>query len=50
MKGVLHSTLQSLLQRGETLDLLVARSEELNESARRFYGSAKKAGAGAAAA
>jgi synaptobrevin family protein YKT6 len=36
---VLHKTIESVLQRGEKLDTLVDRSEQLSQSSRMFYKS-----------
>ncbi|CAL8106473.1 unnamed protein product [Calicophoron daubneyi] len=41
-KVILHNTLESLLSRGEKLDDLVQRSEDLSLQSRRFYTTAKK--------
>lgn len=41
-KIVLHKTIESVLQRGEKLDLLVDKSEALSSSSRMFYKQAKK--------
>jgi len=41
-KVVLHKTIESVLQRGEKLDTLVDRSEQLSQSSRMFYKTAKK--------
>lgn len=41
-KIVLHKTIESVLQRGEKLDLLVDKSEALSSSLRMFYKQAKK--------
>jgi len=39
---VLHKTIESVLERGEKLDSLVARSDELSSQSKMFYQSAKK--------
>ncbi|KAH6577093.1 hypothetical protein BASA60_000659 [Batrachochytrium salamandrivorans] len=44
-KIVMHKTLDSLLQRGEKLDDLVARSEQLSDQSRMFYKTAKSTNA-----
>ncbi|KAJ3336324.1 palmitoyltransferase [Gonapodya sp. JEL0774] len=41
-KIVLHKTMESLLQRGEKLDDLVARSDMLSQQSKLFYTTAKK--------
>jgi synaptobrevin family protein YKT6 len=41
-KVVLHNTLEQLLRRGEQLDDLVARSEDLSMQSKAFYTTAKK--------
>ena len=41
-KVVLHSTMESLLERGEKLDDLVARSEHLRFQSKAFYKNARK--------
>lgn len=41
-KVVLHKTMDSLLQRGERLDDLVARSDELGSQSKQFFKMAKK--------
>lgn len=41
-KVVLHRTLESLLERGEKLDDLVARSDQLGVHSKAFYKAAKK--------
>lgn len=41
-KIVLHKTMESLLQRGEKLDDLVQKSEDLSLTSRQFYKTAKK--------
>lgn len=35
---VLHKTIESVLQRGEKIDDLVAKSEELSSQSKQFYG------------
>ncbi|KAI9018442.1 Longin-like domain-containing protein [Hyaloraphidium curvatum] len=41
-KVILHKTMESLLQRGEKLDDLVARSDALSAQSKLFYKTAKK--------
>ncbi|KAI5463252.1 v-snare-like protein [Mariannaea sp. PMI_226] len=41
-KIVLHETIEKVLQRGEKIDDLVAKSEDLSMSSRAFYQGAKK--------
>lgn len=41
-KIVLHNTIEAVLQRGEKLDDLVAKSEGLSMSSKTFYKTAKK--------
>ncbi|KAH7401151.1 snare Ykt6 [Phaeosphaeria sp. MPI-PUGE-AT-0046c] len=41
-KEVLHNTMQSVLQRGEKIDDLVAKSDVLSASSKMFYTQAKK--------
>ncbi|KAH8155273.1 uncharacterized protein LAJ45_00283 [Morchella importuna] len=41
-KIVLHKTIESVLERGEKIDNLVARSEGLSSSSKMFYTQAKK--------
>ena len=41
-KGVLHKTIESLLEREEKLDSLVERSQALSAQSKLFYKSAKK--------
>ncbi|KAI8817448.1 Longin-like domain-containing protein [Fimicolochytrium jonesii] len=41
-KIVLHKTMESLLQRGEKLDDLVQKSEDLSMASKQFYKTAKK--------
>ncbi|UYV64341.1 YKT6 [Cordylochernes scorpioides] len=41
-KIILHQTLESVLQRGEKLDDLVAKSEDLSRSSKHFYKAARK--------
>lgn len=41
-KIVLHKTIESVLERGEKLDNLVARSEGLSAQSKMFYSTAKK--------
>jgi len=41
-KGVLHKTIESVLERGEKLDSLVERSDALSAQSKLFYRSAKK--------
>ncbi|KAJ3277256.1 palmitoyltransferase [Borealophlyctis nickersoniae] len=44
-KIVLHKTMESLLARGEKLDDLVAKSEDLSNQSKTFYKTAKKTNA-----
>ena len=41
-KIVLHNTIQAVLERGENLDNLVAKSEGLSMQSKTFYKTAKK--------
>ncbi|GAU92183.1 hypothetical protein RvY_04296 [Ramazzottius varieornatus] len=41
-KVILHNTIEAVLQRGEKLDDLVAKSEELSMSSKAFYTTARK--------
>lgn len=41
-KIILHKTMESLLQRGEKLDDLVAKSDQLSSQSKMFYKTAKK--------
>ncbi|KAK7757275.1 palmitoyltransferase [Diatrype stigma] len=41
-KIVLHKTIESVLQRGEKIDDLVAKSSDLSTQSKAFYTSAKK--------
>jgi len=41
-KIVLHKTIESVLERGEKIDSLVAKSEELSYQSKAFYSQAKK--------
>lgn len=41
-KIVLHKTIDSVLQRGESLDRLVEKSNGLSAQSKMFYGQAKK--------
>jgi len=41
-KIILHGTIQSLLERGEKLDDLVAKSQELSDQSKIFYKTARK--------
>lgn len=41
-KFILHKTIESVLERGEKLDSLVAKSDELSATSRMFYSTAKK--------
>jgi len=43
-KIVLHKTIESVLQRGEKLDNLVDRSNQLSAQSKMFYKTAKKVG------
>ncbi|KAJ3302299.1 palmitoyltransferase [Kappamyces sp. JEL0829] len=45
-KIILHKTMGSLLQRGEQLDDLVARSDQLSSQSKMFYKTAKQTNAG----
>lgn len=40
-----HKTIESVLERGQKLDSLVERSENLSAQSKMFYKSAKKVGA-----
>ena len=44
-KIILHGTIESVLQRGEKLDDLVAKSEDLGLQSKTFYKTAKKTNA-----
>ena len=44
-KVILHNTMDSLLQRGEKLDDLVAKSDQLSAQSKMFYKTAKKTNA-----
>ena len=44
-KIVLHNTIEAVLQRGEKLDDLVAKSEGLSMQSKTFYKTAKKTNA-----
>jgi synaptobrevin family protein YKT6 len=44
-KVILHKTMASLLERGEKLDDLVAKSDELSAQSKMFYKTAKKTNA-----
>jgi synaptobrevin homolog YKT6 len=44
-KIILHGTIESVLQRGEKLDDLVAKSEDLGLQSKAFYKTAKKTNA-----
>ncbi|OQV25986.1 Synaptobrevin-like protein YKT6 [Hypsibius exemplaris] len=44
-KVILHNTIEAVLQRGEKLDDLVAKSEELSMSSKAFYTTARKTNA-----
>jgi synaptobrevin family protein YKT6 len=41
-KIVLHKTIESVLERGEKIDSLVAKSDGLSAQSKMFYQSAKK--------
>jgi len=41
-KIVLHETMESLMQRGEKIDDLVAKSDQLSDQSKHFYKQAKK--------
>ena len=41
-KNVLHKTIESVLERGEKIDNLVAKSDGLSASSKMFYSQAKK--------
>ncbi len=41
-KVVLHQTIESMLQRGEKLDTLMERSNDLSMSSQMFYKQARK--------
>ena len=41
-KVILHSTIESVLNRGEKLDDLVAQSDALSATSKQFYTTAKK--------
>ncbi|KAF2860282.1 snare-like protein [Piedraia hortae CBS 480.64] len=41
-KIVLHKTIESVLERGEKIDSLVAKSDDLSAQSKMFYGQAKK--------
>jgi synaptobrevin family protein YKT6 len=41
-KVILHKTIESVLDRGEKLDHLVAQSEQLSSQSKKFYTVAKK--------
>ncbi|KAJ4305313.1 palmitoyltransferase [Kalmusia sp. IMI 367209] len=41
-KQVLHQTMESMLERGEKMDQLVAKSNDLSSSSKMFYTQAKK--------
>ena len=42
IKDIMHSNIQSLLERGETLDSLMEKSQDLSDSAKIFYQKARK--------
>jgi synaptobrevin family protein YKT6 len=44
-KEILHKTLENVLDRGEKLDTLVSRSNDLSSQSKLFYKSAKKTNA-----
>ena len=44
-KVILHKTMASLLERGEKLDDLVAKSDQLSAQSKMFYKTAKKTNA-----
>lgn len=41
-KGILHKTVEQVLDRGEKLDSLVAKSDQLSSQSKMFYTQAKK--------
>lgn len=41
-KVILHETMESLMQRGEKLDDLVSKSDQLSDQSKMFYKNAKK--------
>jgi len=41
-KVILHETMESLMQRGENLDNLVTKSDQLSDQSKQFYKQAKK--------
>ncbi|KNC74376.1 hypothetical protein SARC_13073 [Sphaeroforma arctica JP610] len=41
-KVILHKTIESVLERGEKIDTLVERSEDLSRQSKVFYTQAKK--------
>lgn len=41
-KIILHKTIESVLERGEKIDSLVAKSDDLSAQSKMFYGQAKK--------
>ena len=43
VKDVMHTNIEQLMQRGETLDSLMAKSDDLNVASVQFYRNAKKA-------
>jgi len=43
VKDVMHTNIEQLMQRGETLDSLMAKSDDLNTASVQFYKQAKKA-------
>ena len=42
VKDVMHTNIEQLMQRGETLDSLMAKSDDLNTASVQFYKQAKK--------
>ena len=43
VKDVMHTNIEQLMQRGETLDSLMSKSDDLNTASVQFYKQAKKA-------
>jgi synaptobrevin homolog YKT6 len=43
VKDVMHTNIEQLMQRGETLDSLMAKSDDLGSASVQFYKQAKKA-------
>jgi len=42
IKEIMHKNIEEVLKRGETIDGLVAKSQDLSESSKIFYKQAKK--------